>query len=230
MTDTVTRDLDFSALQAPLTVAQPVPNDSGSAYTAFMPNADLYQFSFDSVAPFVHTVLPVNARRSTDRYDVGVIVDLAADSTVGFDAVQAVPTAVTAPATNLLDQLVADTAAGLAVTWNKVSGASLSASINDANGLAFTSFSEAWQNTFSGDLTFAVPDLTTVEGYPEDGALRTTPDFVQVTAVIETGTFPQDGYEAQVFERSFTSGSPLHAKTRRTIEKARWQERARRAR
>ncbi len=226
---TVTRDLDFATLEAPLTVAQPVPDeDAASAYTGFIPNPDVFQFSTDFVKPFVHTVLPVAARRATDRYDVGVSVNLAEDSTVEFDAIQAVPTAVTAPTANLLDPLAVTTDDGLTIGWNTVAGTTLrSATISDPGGFAFVDFSAAWENTLTSGPSFGAPDLSGVAGWPARGGLRAPAESVNVSAIVETGVFPEDGYEALVFRRSFTAGSPVNAHAKRAIERARWMERVR---
>ena len=226
---TVTRDLDFATLEAPLTVAQPVPDeDAASAYTGFIPNADVFQFSTDFVKPFVHTVLPVAARRVTDRYDVGVSVNLAEDSTVEFDAIQAVPTAVTAPTANLLDPLDVTTGEVLTIGWNRVAGTTLRfGTISDAEGFAFTDFTAAWEDTFTNGMSFGVPDLSGVAGWPARGGLRAPADSVSVTAVVESGAFPEDGYEASTFRRSFTAGSPVAARARRELDRARWMERVR---
>lgn len=229
VTGTVTRDLDFATLEAPLTVAQPVPDeDAASAYTGFIPNADVFQFSTDFVKPFVHTVLPVAARRAGDRYDVGVSVNLAEDSTVEFDAIQAVPTAVTAPTANLLDPLEVTPGDVLTVGWNAVPGATLrSASISDPGGFAFVDFTAAWEDTFTSGPSFGVPDLSGVAGWPARGALRAPAESVDLTAVVESGTFPQDGYEASTFRRSFTAGLPAKPQAKREIDRARWMERVR---
>ncbi len=229
VTGTVTRDLDFATLEAPLTVAQPVPDeDEASAYTGFIPNADVFQFSTDFVKPFVHTVLPVAARRAADRYDVGVSINLAEDSTVEFDAIQAVPTAVTAPATNLLDPLDVTTGDGLTIGWNTIAGTTFrSASVSDSGGFAFVDFTAAWETTFTSGPSFGVPDLSGVTGWPEMGALRAPAEFVNISVVVESGTFPDDGYEASTFRRSFTAGSPVTVHAKRELDRARWMERVR---
>ena len=229
VTGTVTRDLDFATLDAPVTVDQPVPDeDAASAYTGFLPNADVFQFSTDFVAPFVHTVLPVAARRASDRYDVGVSINLADDSIVEADAIQAVPTEVTAPTSNLLDPLEVTAGDVLTIGWNTVAGTTLrSASISDSGGIAFVDFTAAWENTFTGGPSFGAPDLSGVAGWPARGALRAPAELVDVSAIVESGTFLEDGYEAQTFRRSFTAGSPANARAKRELGRARWMERVR---
>ena len=75
---------------------------------------------------------------------------------------------------------------------------------------------------FSGDLSFVVPELADLEGYPETGALRTAPDFIQVTSLVETGTFPNDGYEnfvKQNVPRWTTTDAPIIAAYTALVDK-----------
>lgn len=201
---TVTRNLNFNQLPPPVRVAQPIPNDTGWVFDILIAGATI-AFYDDLTPPFDHAALAMTNRRPTDRYDVGVSVDL--DSgTVGFDQITQLPVAVTAPTTNLLNPLTVMAAAGLTrFTVNKVPGATaMFGFARTASGSASIAYSPAWFNSFTQDLAWGLPDLATVEGWPM-GGLRGPIATATVQVLVETGTFPNDGYSANTYHRQFSA-------------------------
>ena len=193
-------NLDFNALAAPDTVAQPV----NPAYPTFF--SMIYRTTSTVIAllgnkpPYVIATPPAAQRLATDTIDLAVQQQGAGLDDVFVDQVFSSPQAVTLPA-NLMGPLTVAPIAGsqsLHVGWTPIAVPTASYQANLSSGCgtrctmyALISFSAGW---LGGSSTWDPPDLSGVAGWSPRLLYAPTSVTVTVSANVESGTHATAGY------------------------------------
>ncbi len=212
-TTPLTRTFDFNNnVPEPDLVPQPIAEGlDGFFYTTYRTTTSALQL-VSSTPPFEIAVPPRADRRSDDTVEVG-LTEYTPDgaSSVAARKVMDAPQAITVPP-NIFSPITAvpTGATGFKLGWQKLSdstaryGSSITFACGaNCEGAMSVQFSSAWLGNGS-TAQWTTPAFATALGIP---SVQTGSAQVDVTATIETGTYPKLGYTSVAYTNSILFGN-----------------------
>jgi hypothetical protein len=220
-TSPLIKDLNFNAMSAPESVAQPVPvAATGSQFFIIYETPTTLVFSLDSTPPYAVTAPPAAQRKAGDSVDVFLSAD-SSTGTVSVESVFAAPQAVTV-GPNLLAPITAAVTSKpnvLSITWTALAGAAYSVDFSgDCGATCFSFLSATYSKQWlAGASMVTSPDFSTVVGWNPTLVIDPLKTSGAMNAEIDVGNYPDIGSTVTIYSQAFDLRPPFRKTTPSSI-------------